>query len=80
MQTVRTIECCGLKFRICSDGIWVDMRNGEKRQLFNGREAVIVFLNEIESLVSDKLFPIIEEYGYDRYTGEKKKEPRNESS
>ena len=75
-MTIKTVECCGLKFRICSDGILINLRNGENKKFTNGREAAVAFSREIESLVLDKLAPMLEECGYDKYSG--KKEPRCE--
>lgn len=70
-KILKTVECCGLKFRICDDGFLVDLRNGNTRKLTNGRHAVIVFSEEIGSLVMGKLFTLIKEFGYDKYTGER---------
>ena len=70
-KILKTVECCGLKFRICDDGFLVDLQDGNTRKLTNGRQAVIVFSEEIATYLEGKLFPIIEKYGYNRYTGER---------
>ncbi len=70
-KILKTVECCGLKFGICDDGFFVDLRDGNTRKLINGRHAVILFSEEIMSLVMDKLFTLIKEFGYDKYTGER---------
>ena len=74
-KILKTVECCGLKFRICDDGFFVDLRDGNTRKLINGRQAVILFSEEIGTLVMDKLFTLIKEFGYDKYTGERGDKP-----
>ena len=73
MENVRAFECCGFKFRISDNDVCVEFRNGEVRNFENRREAVIVFVGEICSYIYFTLLQVIEEYGYNRYTGEKEK-------
>lgn len=80
MENVEIRKCSGFKFCICSRGVWIESENGEVQTFENGREAVLRFIDKISNPVYFSLLSLIEKYGYNRYTGEKKKEPRNESS
>lgn len=71
MRVLKSAECCGLKFLVCEDGFYVDLRDGNTKKFANGRHAVIVFSEEIASLVMCKLFAIIKGLGYNTLTGEK---------
>lgn len=73
MENVRVFKCCGFKFRISDSMVCVELRNGKIRNFENRREAVIVFVGEICSYIYFTLLQVIEEYGYNRYTGEKEK-------
>ena len=83
MENLRTFQCNGFKFHISDSGCWVESPDGEVKEYENRREAVLVFVKSISYPINEiekKLSQVIEEYGYNRYTGEKKKDPRNESS
>ena len=80
MENVEIRKYGDFKFCICSRGIWIESKSGEVLTFENGREAVIRFINWIDSPIYFALLNLIEKYGYNRHTGKKKKEPRNESS
>ena len=76
MENVEIRRYGGLKFCICSRGVWIESESGEVWTFENGREAVIRFIEKFSNPVYFSLLNLIEKYGYNRYTGEKKKEPR----
>lgn len=76
----RTFNCCGSTIRLFDGGASVEFRDGTVQIYDNPREGIIAFANSVSGYIVKVLCSIIEEYGYNRYTGEKKKKPRNESS
>lgn len=76
METVRTFKCCGLKFIISENEISVEFVNEKMFKYINGREAVIAFAEGCENVIINILLPLIEEYGYNKYTGVKNEKNR----
>lgn len=80
MGEKRTFKCCGSAICLFDGGASVEFRDGTVQNYANPREGIIAFENSVSGYIVKVLCSIIREYGYNEYTGEKKKKPRNESS